>query len=319
MSTRLAWLSIALGVFAISHACAQPYPSKAIRLIVPYPPGGGVDAAGRIIGQALAEQMGQQVVIDNRGGATGRIGTEMVARSPADGYTLLLGSGAPNAVLPAVVPKLPYDGVRDFAPISLVGATDYTLVVHPSLPVRSVKDLLALARTNPGKLDYGSSGVLSNTHLVGELMNQLGSVRITHVAYKGTGPALISVLTGETAVSFGGGPAAAPHVNANRLRALATTGSKRRSPDLPTIGETLPGYEVNQWYGVLAPAGTPRDVLDRLHQEISRAIANPRIAQLFTNLDTEPVTNTPQEFAALIKAEIGKWAKVTRAANITAE
>ena len=312
-------LSIALWLFGVAHACAQAYPSKAIRLIVPYPPGGGVDGAARVIAQALTEQLGQQVVIDNRGGATGRIGTEMVARSAPDGYTLLLGSGAPNAVLPAVVPKLPYDAVKDFVPISLVGTTDYTLVVHPSLPVRSVKELLALARANPGKLDYGSSGVLSNTHLAGELLNQLGHVRMSHVAYKGTGPALISVLTGETAVSFGGGPGAAPHVNAKRLRALATTGSKRRSPDLPTIAETLPGYEVNQWYGVLAPAGTPRDVLDRLHHEIARAIGNPRTSQLFTNLDTDPVTNTPQEFAALIKAEIAKWAKVTKAANITAE
>jgi len=319
MSTTVVSLWIALCVVGITNAWAQAYPSKPIRLIVPYPPGGGVDAAGRIIGQALTEQMGQQVIIDNRGGATGRIGTEMVAKSAADGYTLLLGSGAPNAVIPAVTPKLPYDAVKDFAPISLVGTTDYTLVVHPSLPVRSVRELLALARANAGKLNYGSSGILSNTHLAGELLNQLAKVHITHVAYKGTGPAMIGVLTGETAVSFGGGPAAAPHVNAHRLRALATTGSKRRSPDLPTISETLPGYEVNQWYGVLAPAGTPRDVLDRLHQEIVRAIGNPRIAQLFTNLDTDAVTNTPQEFSALIKSEIGKWAKVTKTANITAE
>jgi len=312
-------LWIALGVAGIANAWAQAYPSKPIRLIVPFPPGGGVDAAGRIIGQALAEQMGQQVVIDNRGGATGRIGTEMVAKSPADGYTLLLGSGAPNAVIPAVTPKLPYDAVKDFAPVSLVGTTDYTLVVHPSLPVRSVREFIDLARTNPGKLTYGSSGVLGNAHLAGELLGQLARVQLTHVAYKGTGPALVSVLTGETASSFGGGPAAAPHVNAHRLRALATTGSKRRSPELPTIGETLPGYEVNQWYGVLAPAGTPRDVVDRLHHEIVRAIGNPRIAQLFTNLDTDAVASTPQEFSALIRSEIVKWAKVTRGANITAE
>ena len=319
MNPIVASLLAAVCAAGTADAWCQSYPSKPIRLIVPYPPGGGVDAAGRIIGQALGEQMGQQVVIDNRGGATGRIGTEMVARSPADGYTLLLGSGAPNAVIPAVTAKLPYDAVKDFAPISLVGTTDYTLVVHPSLPVRSVKELLALARTGPGKLTYGSSGILSNTHLAGELLNQMAKVQTVHVAYKGTGPALISVLTGETAISFGGGPAAAPHVQAQRLRALATTGSKRRSPELPTIAETLPGYEVNQWYGVLAPAGTPRDVLDRLHQEIARAIANPKIAQQLTSLDTDAVTNSPQEFAALIRSEIGKWAKVTKAANIVAE
>ena len=310
---------IALGLLGAPNALAQAYPSKPIRLIVPYPPGGGVDAAGRIIGQALTEQLGQQVIVDNRGGATGRIGTEMVAKSPADGYTLLLGSGAPNAVIPSVTPKLPYDALKSFAPISLVGATDYTLFVHPSLNVRTMRQLIALARVKPGELTYGSSGILSNTHLAGELLNQLGKVSITHVAYKGTGPALVSVLTGETAVSFGGGPAAAPYLNANRLRALATTGPRRRTPDIPTISETLPGYEVTQWYGVLAPAGTPREVLDRLHKEIVRAIANPKVAQQLTNLDTDPVSNTPEAFLALIKSEMDKWAKVTQVAKIKVE
>lgn len=300
----------------IPNAWSQAYPVKPIRLIVPYPPGGGVDAAGRIIGQALTEQMGQQVIVDNRGGATGRIGTEMVAKSPADGYTLLLGSGAPNAVIPSVTPNLPYDAIKSFAPISLVGATDYTLVVHPSLYVSTVKQLIALAVKNPGQITYGSSGILSNTHLAGELLNQLAKISMTHVAYKGTGPAMVSVLGGETAVSFGGGPAAAPYVKANRLRALATTGPKRRAPDVPTIGETLPGYEVTQWYGVLAPAGTPREVLERLHKEIVRAIANPKIAQQLANLDTDPVSNTPEAFLALIKSEMEKWAKVTQVAKI---
>ncbi|MBM3358337.1 MAG: tripartite tricarboxylate transporter substrate binding protein [Betaproteobacteria bacterium] len=307
---------IALCLLGISSALAQGYPSKPIRLIAPYPPGGGIDASARIIGQALTEQLGQQVIVENRAGATGRIGTEFVAKAPADGYTLLLGSGAPNAVIPSVTPNLPYDAINDFAPISLVGTTDYTLVVHPSLPARSVKELIALAKANPEKLTYGSSGTLSNTHLAGELLKQLANVNIIHVAYKGTGPALVSVLTGETAVSFGGGPAAAPHVNAKRLRALATTGSKRRASGLPTISETLPGYDVNQWYGVLAPAGTPRAVLERLHKEIVRAIANPKIAQLFTNLDTDATSNTQEEFSALIRSEIEKWRKVIKAAAI---
>lgn len=303
-------------LLGIANAWAQGYPSKPIRLIAPYPPGGGIDASARIIGQALTEQLGQQVIIENRPGATGRIGTEIAAKSPADGYTLLLGSGAPNAVIPSVTPNLPYDAIKDFAPISLVGTTDYTLVVHPSLPVRSVKGLIALAKANPGKLTYGSSGILSNTHLAGELLKQLANVNIIHVAYKGTGPALVSVLTGETVMSYGGGPAAAPHVKANRLRALATTGSKRRSLELPTINETVPGCIVNQWYGVLAPAATPRDILERLHKEIVRAIANPRVVQQFTNLDTDAVTNTPDVFAALIRSEMEKWAKVVKAAKI---
>jgi tripartite-type tricarboxylate transporter receptor subunit TctC len=282
--TRIATTTIIVLCLFSSGALAQDYPTGTIRLIAPYPPGGGIDATSRIMAQALTEQLRQQVVVENRSGATGRIGTEIAAKSPPDGHTLLLGSGAPNAVVPSVTPNLPYDPIKDFAPISLVGTTDYTLVIHPSVPVRSVPQLIAFAKARPGELTYGSSGILSNTHLAGELLKQLGGVDIIHVAYKGTGPAMVAVLTGEMAISFGGGPAAAPHVKANRLRALATTGPRRRDPDVPTIGETLPGYEVNQWYGILAPAGTPQPILDRLHKEIARAVANPKVAQLFANL-----------------------------------
>lgn len=308
---------IAIYLLGISNALAQGYPSRTIRLIAPYPPGGGVDATARIIAQALTEQLGQQVVVENRSGATGRIGTEIVAKSPADGYTLLLGSGAPNAVVPSVTPNLPYDPIKDFAPISLVGTTDYDLLVHPSLPVRSVKQLIALAKAKPGEITYGSSGILSNTHLAGELLKQLANVNMIHVAYKGTGPAMVGVLTGETAITFGGGPGAAPHIQAKRLRALATTGTKRRSPDLPTISESLPGYAINQWYGVLAPAGTPSGTLDRLHKEIVRTVASPKVVQQFTNLGVSPTSITPMEFSALIKSEMAKWAKVIGAAGIS--
>lgn len=308
---------IAVYLLGISNALAQGYPSRPIRLIAPYPPGGGVDATARIIAQALTEQLGQQVIVENRSGATGRIGTEIAAKSPADGYTLLLGSGAPNAVVPSVTPNLPYDPIKDFAPISLVGTTDYDLLVHPSLPVRSVRQLIALAKAKPGEVTYGSSGILSNTHLAGELLKQLANVNMIHVAYKGTGPAMVGVLTGETAITFGGGPGAAPHIKAKRLRALATTGTRRRSPDLPTISETLPGYAINQWYGVLAPAGTPSDTLDRLHKEIVRTVASPKVVQQFTNLGVNPTSITPKEFSALIKSEMAKWAKVIRAAGIS--
>ncbi len=308
---------IAVYLLGISNALAQGYPSRSIRLIAPYPPGGGVDATARIIAQALTEQLGQQIVVENRSGATGRIGTEIAAKSPADGYTLLLGSGAPNAVVPSVTPNLPYDPIKDFAPISLVGTTDYDLLVHPSLPVRSVKQIIALAKAKPGEVTYGSSGILSNTHLAGELLKQLAKIDLIHVAYKGTGPAMVGVLTGETAITFGGGPGAAPHITAKRLRALATTGTKRRSPDLPTISETLPGYSINQWYGVLAPAGTPSNILDRLHKEIVRTVASPKVVQQFTNLGVDPTSNTPKEFSALIKSEMEKWAKVIRAAGIS--
>lgn len=308
---------VVAGLLCAPPVQSQEFPSRTIRLIAPYPPGGGIDATARIVAQALTDQLGQQVVVENRSGATGRIGTEIAAKSPADGYTLLLGSGAPNAVVPSVTPNLPYDPIKDFAPISLVGTTDYTLVIHPSVPVRSVKQLIAFAQARPGELTYGSSGILSNTHLAGELLKQMAGVNIVHVAYKGTGPAMVAVLTGEMAISFGGGPAAAPHVQANRLRALATTGSQRRDPDVPTISETLPGYEVNQWYGIMAPAGTAKAILDRLHQEITRAVTSPKVTQQFTNLGVVPTTNTPVEFLDMIKSEMAKWAKVIRAAKIS--
>lgn len=316
MLKAIAVFCTAVSFCAIPHALAQSYPTKSIRLIAPYPPGGGVDATARIIAQALSEQLGQQVVVENRAGATGRIGTEIVAKSVADGYTLLMGSGAPNAVVPSVTPNLPYDAINDFAPISLVATTDYDLLVHPSLPVRSVKQLVALAKSKPGEITYGSSGILSNTHLAGELLKQLGQINLIHVAYKGTGPAMVGVLTGETAVTFGGGPGAAPHIKAKRLRALATTGTQRRTPDLPTIGETIPGYSINQWYGILAPAGTPPPVLDRLHKEIVRAVAAPKVVQQLTNLGAKPDSNQPDAFRGFIKSEMDKWGKVIRAAGI---
>lgn len=312
-------VGVGLSLLGLSTAWAQSYPSRAIRLIVPYPPGGGVDGSARVIAQALSEQLGQQVVVENRAGATGRIGTEIVAKAPPDGYTLLLGSGAPNAVVPSVTPNLPYDAIKDFAPISLIATTDYVLLVHPSLPVQSVKQLIALARAKPGEITYGSSGILSNTHLAGELLKQLAKVNMVHVAYKGTGPAMVSVLAGETAVTFGGGPGAVPHIKAKRLKALATTGAKRREPNLPTIAETLPGYSISQWYGVIAPAKTAAAVIDRLNKEIARAIANPKVVQQFDNLDADPTTNQPEQFQAFIKSEIDKWGKVIRAANIKIE
>lgn len=312
-------VGMGLSLLGLSTAWAQSYPSRAIRLIVPYPPGGGVDGSARVIAQALSEQLGQQVVVENRAGATGRIGTEIVAKAPPDGYTLLLGSGAPNAVVPSVTPNLPYDAIKDFAPISLIATTDYVLLVHPSLPVQSVKQLIALARAKPGEITYGSSGILSNTHLAGELLKQLAKVNMVHVAYKGTGPAMVSVLAGETAVTFGGGPGAVPHIKAKRLKALATTGAKRREPNLPTIAETLPGYSISQWYGVIAPAKTAAAVIDRLNKEIARAIANPKVVQQFDNLDADPTTNQPEQFQAFIKSEIDKWGKVIRAANIKIE
>ena len=304
---------------AAGHAAAQAYPTNAVRLSSPYPPGGGTDATARIIAQALGDQMGQQIVVDTRPGASGRIGTEIASKSTPDGYTLVLGNVAPLAILPAAVAKLPYDPIKGFQPISLIATSDYVLTVHPSLPARSVKELLALARAKPGQLTYASSGNLGAPHLAGELINLLAKVKLLHVPYKGNGPAAIAVMTGESTMMFGSGPSVVPHMKTGKMRALATTGTKRSIAELPAISELLPGYDVTQWYGILAPAGVPREIVERLHREIARAIASPKVAQLFVNLGTQPVSNTPDQFSAFIKAEMDKWGKVIRSANITAD
>jgi tripartite-type tricarboxylate transporter receptor subunit TctC len=317
--TALLCIVTAYPALSATIALAQTYPVKPIRLISPYPPGGGTDASARIMAQALSDQMGQQVVVDSRGGASGLIGTELAAKAAPDGYTLVLGNVAPMAILPAATPKLPYDPIRDFAPISLIALSDYVLTVHPSVPARNVKELIALAKANPGKLTYASSGALGAPHLAGELLNLLAKVNVVHVPYKGNGPAAIAVITGETTMMFGTGPSVVPHIQSGKMRVLATTGLKRSMPDVPAMSELLPGYDVTQWYGILAPAGTPKEILDRLHTEIAKAIANPRIAQLYTNLGTQPIADTPEQFAAFIKSETAKWGKVIKTANIKAE
>jgi tripartite-type tricarboxylate transporter receptor subunit TctC len=309
----------ALALATASGAWSQAYPSKPIKLISPYPPGGGTDAAARIIAQALGDQMGQQVVVDTRGGASGLIGTELAAKSAPDGYTIVLGNVAPLAILPAATPKLPYDPLRDFSPISLVALSDYVLTVHPSLPVKTVKELLALAKANPDKLTYASSGNLGAPHLAGELMNLLGKVKTVHIPYKGNGPAAIAVMSGESTMMFGTGPSVVPHAHSGKLRMLATTGPKRSLDNLPAMNELLPGYDVTQWYGLLLPAGAPKEIVERLNKEIVRAIANPKIAQLYVTLGTQPLSNTPDEFATFIRNEKEKWSKVIKTANIKAD
>jgi tripartite-type tricarboxylate transporter receptor subunit TctC len=305
--------------FLTGAAVAQSYPAKPVRLISPYPPGGGTDATARIIAQALGDQMGQQVIVDSRGGASGRIGTELAAKSAPDGYTLVLGNVAPLAILPGSGMKLPYEPLRDFQPVSLIATSDYILTVHPSLPARSVKELLGLARAKPGALSYASSGNMGGPHLAGELINLLAKVNILHVPYKGNGPAAVALLTGESQLMFGSGPSVVPHIDAGKLRALATTGPKRTMKALPTMAEFLPGYEVTQWYGILVPSGTPREIVNRLHKEIAAAVANPKHAQALVRLGTQPVSITPDEFAAFIKSETAKYAKVIKAAKINPE
>lgn len=310
---------VAFASLAGASAIAQGYPTKPIRLISPYPPGGGTDATARIIAQALGDQMGQQVIVESRAGASGRIGIEVASKTAPDGYNMVLGNVAPLAILPASGVKLNYDPVNSFIPLSLIATSDYILTVHPSLPARNVKELLALAKAKPGELTYASSGNLGGPHLGGELINLMAGVKLVHVPYKGNGPAAIAVLTGESTMMFGSGPSVVPHIQAGRMRALATTGRTRSMPDLPAMTEILPGYEVTQWYGLLVPAGTPKELVDRLNKEIVKAVANPKVSSAFVKLGTKPTSTTSAEFGDFIRSEISRWTKVIKAAGIRAD
>ena len=297
---------------------AQSYPAKPIRIVVPLAAGGPGDVLTRAMGHKLAEQTAQPVVIDNRPGANTTVGTEFAAKAPADGYTLL-STANPLTTNPSLYPVLPYDPIRDFAPITLIGLTPLLLVVHPSLPVKSAKDLIALAKSKPAQLNYGSAGNGSALHLAGEMFNSLARVKLVHVPYKGVTNAFSDLLGGQISIMFPGAPIALPQVKAGKLRALGTTGAVRMAaaPELPPISESgLPGYEVSVWYGVLAPAGTPAAVVSRLHAEISKIVQLQDIKDRWAVLGAEPLHNTPEQFAAFLKADLGKWAKVVRDSGV---
>ena len=309
----LAWLVASTAAALVSNAVyAQAYPAKPIRLIVPFTPAGGTDTSARIMTQALGDDLGWRFVVENRPGASGRIGTELAAKAPADGYTLLLGSVAPNAIIPSAVSNLPYDAVKDFIPISLLATSDFVLAVHPSLPVKSVKDLVALARSKPGQINFSSVGNISGSHMTGELLKQLARINMVHVAYKGPGAAVVAVLSGEVSFYFGSGPTLTPHANAGRLKLLASTGSKRSksNPGLPTVSETVPGHESTQWFGILTPTGTSKDIVSTLHAAIATAVRTTKVTEQFAAVGSESIGSSPAEFAAFIKAEITKWGKV---------
>jgi tripartite-type tricarboxylate transporter receptor subunit TctC len=311
-------LALTLAVLA-GAAVAQGYPVKPVRMVVGFPPGGPSDLVARAVAQKLAQGLGQSVIVENRAGAGGVIATEQVAKSPPDGYSLIHGTIGGIAVAMSLHPARGYDTLRDLAPITQTVTVTNILITHPSVPARSVKDLLALARAKPGALNYGSSGSGTVTHLAGELLKHLAKVRITHVPYKGSAPSLTALIAGEVDLSYENSLITLPHMKSGRVRALAVTGSQRSRllPDLPTIAEAgLPGYSASGWYGLLAPAATPKPVLARLHAEAVKALRMPDVAERLSSQGAEPVGNSPEEFAAFIRSEIDKWANLVKAANM---
>ena len=304
-----------------STSSGQAYPAKPVRLILPFPPGGPTDLLGRVIAQKLSDQLGQPVVVDNRGGAGGNLGVELAAKSPPDGYTLVLSSPL-IAISPSLYVKLNYDPIKDLAPISLVAYIQNVMLVHPSVPAKTLKEFIQLARANPGKLNFGTGGTGTTTHLAAELLKVIAKIDMVHVPYKGTGLALIGLVGGQVDMLIMAAPAASSQILAGKARALAVLSAKRVSelPNVPTTKEAgVDNFEVPIWYGILAPAATPRDIINRLNLELNKALAAPDVRERLKKVDVEPVTNTPQQFAEFIKAETVRYAKVIKAAGIKPE
>jgi len=313
---------LALLGFSCGHGWAQNYPAKPVRVVVPFPAGGGADIFARLIGRRLGENLGQTLVVDNRAGASGIIGCEAVARSAPDGYTLLMGTTGTHTTNPAVFSKLPYDPIKDFAPVSLVAESPFVLLVHPSLPVKNVKELIQFAKSRPGELNYASSGLGSSSHLGFELFNSMAGIRAVHVPYKGLLPATADTIAGNITMTWDSITASGPFIKAKRLRALGIGSAKRSSllPDVPTIYESgLTGFELGSWYAFFAPAATPPEIIRHLQREVVKAIATADMREQFANLGAEPVGSTPEALAAVVQRDLVKWAKVARAANVKAE
>jgi tripartite-type tricarboxylate transporter receptor subunit TctC len=306
-------------LLASAVALAQPYPTKPIRMIVASPPGGAPDILARTVGQKLSEMLGQQLVIDNRAGGSGIIGAELAARAAPDGYTLFLGTTTLYAILPNLKKNLPYGVERDFASISQIAIASNVLVVNTSVPARSVAELLQLAKSKPGVLNYASAGRGTPAHLAGEMLNVLGGIDLAHVPYKGAGPALIDIIAGQVQLIITSPIAAGPHLKTQKVRALATTGAKRNPvlPDLPTVAEAVPGYEITQWWGLSVPVKTPRPIADLLHAQTTKAIHHPEVRERIQRAGAEPVGGTPQAFDAFIGKEKARLGNVIRKAGIS--
>jgi tripartite-type tricarboxylate transporter receptor subunit TctC len=320
MKTTIRWFSAALlSVAAMAAAQAQGYPSKPVRLIVPYPAGGTTDIIARVAAQQLSERLKQPFVVENKGGANGAIGSAEVARAPADGYTLLMGTASTHGINSAVYKTLPYDAVKDFAPVTIVASTPNIIAVHPSVPAKNLQELLALAKAQPGKLNYGSTSLGGSPHMSAELLKMMAHIDMLHVPYKGAAPMLTDLMGGQVQVGFDNLPSTINFVRSGKVRAIAVTTAQRwpGAPEIPTVAESgVPGYEVSGWFGLLAPAGTPPAVLKTLQQAIAEAVKQPEVNKQMLDLGALPVANTPEAFAALVQADVAKWREVVKSTGV---
>ncbi len=316
------WLAAAALALLAGIALAQPYPGKPIRLIVPFPPGGATDIVGRAFAQKLSEQLGQPVIVDNKPGAGGTIGSDLAAKAPADGYTLLMATTSTHSIAPSLYANLPYDPLRDFAPISHIADSTNLLVVGAMVPAKDVRELIALAKAQPGKLTYASSGSGTIVHLTAELFNSMAGIQMTHVPYKGTALAVPDIMSGQVTMIFDNIVSAQPGLKTGKVRALAVTGTRRTplAPDLPTVAESgLPGFASDTYFGLFAPAGTPKAIVDKLNVEANKILAQPDFRERLAGLGADAAGGTPDAFAALIRTERDKWAKVVKASGAKAE
>jgi len=316
------WVAAALATLCATGAVAQQYPTRAIRVVVGFAPGGGTDIVARIIGAKLSETWKQPVLVDNRAGATGTIGADIVAKSPPDGYTLILGHVNSHGIAPNLFKKLPYDAQRDFEMVAYVGYVPNVLVVHPSIPAKNVKELIAIAKSRPGQMSYASSGVGSTQHLAGEMLKLISGIDIVHVPYKGSGPAVVDLIAGHVVMNFDTMPPVLPHIQSGRMRALAVTTPKRAGPlpNVPTMVESgLKGFEMTNWYGFMAPGKTPRDIVSRLNGEINKIMALPEQKSKLEEIGTQLEPGSTEQFTKFLASEIAKYAKLVKASGVTIE
>jgi tripartite-type tricarboxylate transporter receptor subunit TctC len=317
LSAGLAAAAVAAAVFA-APASAQQYPNKPVRLINPWTPAGPAELLARIVGEKMQQSLGQPFIVENKPGANGTIGATFVAKSAPDGYTILFSHVGPMAISPAVVAKMPYDTLKDFEPITQVASGALVLIARNDLPVTNLKEMVAYGKANQGKLSCGSVGPASTSHLACELFHMLGGVQTIHVPYKGSAPVVTDMLGGQIAIAFVNIAAVKPQLDAKQIRPLAVTTLKRSAvlPDLPAMAETMPGFEVNSWYGMMAPAGTPKEIVNLLQREVSKALKQPDVVEKLKSFGLDPVGNTPEEHAAQLRADLERWGKVARAAKI---